>query len=77
MIVKFQNSSGDEREIGKSSDEKVIYQIINEFLTDHNYHSYYMRSWITEDQAKIVDVGSWSEFFHIYLEDGESWGNDK
>ena len=77
MIVKFQNSSGDEREIGRASDEKIAYQIINEFLADHNYKSYYMRSWITEDQVKIVDVGSWSEFFHIYLEDGESWGDNK
>ena len=73
MIVKFRNSYGSERELGRVQTEQEVNEIINQFLEDHNYKSYYWQIHFTEDGVKVVDVGSWSEFFHIYLEEGETW----
>lgn len=65
MILYFENSRGERREIGRPQTEEEIYIIINKFLDEHNYKSYYTRSWINENDPKetIYDVGSHSEFF--------------
>ena len=73
MIVKFRNSYGSERELGRVQTEQEVNKIINQFLEDHNYKSYYWQIHLTEDGVKVIDVGSWSEFFYIYLEEGETW----
>ena len=31
---------------------------------------------VHEQRCLCIDVGSWTEFFHAELEDGESWPND-
>lgn len=41
------------------------FKIINDFLDDHNYKSYYQRTWNKDDKTTVVDVGSWTEFFYI------------
>ena len=62
--VIFKNSKGQEREIGTDVDMNGAYKIIDKFLDDHNFKSYYKRVWEENGRTK-VDVGSWSEFFYI------------
>lgn len=71
-ILYFENSLGIRREIGNPKDEKEAFQIIHQFLNEHNYKSYYTRSWIDESnpKEKIYDVGSHSEFFIFYNSKG-------
>ena len=62
--VIFQNSRKQEREIGTAVDIEGAYKIIDKFLEEHNFKSYYKRVW--EENGRIkVDVGSWSEFFYV------------
>ena len=62
MNVYFQNSEGKMRVIGEAETEDQVYDIIQAFLDDHDYKSYYMRVWYDEGKTWI-DVGSWTEFF--------------
>lgn len=64
----FQNSQGLEREIAKVSNFNDVFTGIRNFLTDHNYKSYYIRSWKEDGRIKY-DVGSWSEFFYTDLKE--------
>ena len=68
LVLYFENSYGKRRVIGRATDESGIYKLINDFLDDHNYKSYYTRTWINENdnKEKIYDVGSHSEFFICY-----------
>ena len=43
----------------------TAFKVIDDFLADHNYKSYYKRTWNTDDKTTCVDVGSWSERFII------------
>lgn len=62
--VIFQNSRHEEREIGNVVDMNGAYDVIDKFLDEHNFKSYYKRVW--EENGRIkVDVGSWSEFMYI------------
>lgn len=62
--VIFQNSRKQEREIGTAVDINSAYCVIDKFLDEHNYISYYKRVW--EENGRIkVDAGSWSEFFYV------------
>lgn len=62
--VIFQNSRHEEREIGNAVDMNGAYDVIDKFLDEHNFKSYYKRVW--EENGRIkVDVGSWSEFMYI------------
>lgn len=73
-IVKFSNGVGEVRNIGISTDKDGCFKIINEFLDEHNYTSYYMRVWDTEfhgEPATKVDVGSWSQFFYLIKEENK------
>ena len=60
--VIFQNSKQEERQIGLASDYENANKIINKFLDEHNFKSYYTRGWI-ENGRMWLDVGSWTEFF--------------
>lgn len=62
--VIFQNSRKQEREIGTAADMNGAYDVIDKFLDEHNFKSYYKRVWEENGRTK-VDVGSWSEFFYI------------
>lgn len=62
--VIFQNSRQEEREIGTAADMEGAYKIMDKFMDDHNFKSYYKRVW--EENGRIkVDAGSWSEFFYV------------
>ena len=41
------------------------FKIINDFLNEHNYKSYYKKAWKICDKTTVVDVGSWTERFCI------------
>lgn len=62
--IIFENSRHEEREIGTSVDMEGAYKIIDKFLDEHNFKSYYKRVWEESGRTK-VDVGSWSEFLYI------------
>lgn len=66
MRLIFQSSNGNERIIGEPTTLKETDKIIDDFLKDHNFKSYYTRLWFEEDRLKY-DVGSYTEFF--FLED--------
>ena len=63
--ILFENSKGRQRIIGTAESEKIVFKVINNFLADHNYKSYYKRTWKTDDKTTAVDVGSWTERFYI------------
>lgn len=70
LILYFKNCCRNtKREIGRPETEAEVYQMIKAFLKEHDYISYYTRFWY-EGKEKYYDVGSHSEFFVLYNEDG-------
>ena len=65
LNVMFENSKGQKRIIGTVENEESAFKVINDFLDDHNYKSYYQRTWNKDDKTTVVDVGSHTEFFYI------------
>ena len=65
LNVMFENSKSQKRIIGTAETNDEAFKVINDFLTDHNYKSYYARTWKKDDKTTVVDVGSWSERFII------------
>ena len=65
LNVMFENSKGQKRIIGAVENEELAFKVINDFLDDHNYKSYYQRTWKKDDKTTVVDVGSHTEFFYI------------
>lgn len=63
--IIFENSRHEEREIGTAVDMECAYKIIDKFLDEHNFKSYYKNVYEIEKGKTRVDVGSWSEFFYI------------
>ena len=63
--ILFENSEGKKRIIGSAGSESGAFKLINNFLAEHNYKSYYKRTWKTDDKTTAVDVGSWIERFYI------------
>ena len=61
----FENSKGESRIIGTVENEESAFKIINDFLNEHNYKSYYKRTWEIGDNTTVVDIGSWAERFYI------------
>lgn len=64
----FQNSRGQERVIAKVNNFNDVFTAIYNFLDEHNYKSYYIRSWEEDGRIKY-DVGSWFEFFYTDLKE--------
>lgn len=63
LKVIFKNCVGHEREIGTAVDKKEAYRIIDKFLEEHNFKSYYKNVCEIEKGKTRIDVGSWTEFF--------------
>lgn len=72
MILYYNNYKNENIKIDEVKTEEEGYKKINEFLKEHNYTSYYTRSWIDEEDPKKmwIDFGSYVEFFTIYNEKG-------
>ena len=73
--VFFENSYGQERVIAEVQTMSEALDAIHEFLVEREYKSYYTRFWIEETEYEnepcvvlTFDVGSWSEFFHVYFD---------
>lgn len=62
MKLYFENGCGKERLIAECKTVQDAHKEIDKFLNEHNFKSYYSRSWGNEDGVTI-DVGSHSEFF--------------
>lgn len=74
MVLFFENSYGARRVLTTPQTFEEAVRDISKFLKDHSYTSYYMRTWrADEDDCQLVfDVGSHTEFFYLYKEDGWS-----
>lgn len=64
--VEFENRHDVRRVIGECETEQEAFKIIYDFLKEHNYRSYYTRVNEVDEHHLWVDVGSHTEFFHIY-----------
>ena len=60
--VYFQRSNGDFVLLWESCTKEDVSLVIKAFLDEHNYKSYYTRSWC-KDGMVWYDVGSHTEFF--------------
>ena len=58
----FQRSNGEHRLLATDVTEDEAYREMQKFMDEHNFTSYYTRSW-EKDDIKTYDVGSWTEFF--------------
>ena len=54
----------EKRLISSPKDEDDALNNIYKFCEERNFTIYYIRSW-EEDDCKIFDVGSHTEFFHL------------
>lgn len=73
--VFFENGYGKERVIAEVQTMDEALGAIRKFLVERGYKSYYTRFWLEETEHEnapcvvlTFDVGSWSEFFHIYFD---------
>ena len=65
MKLFFRNSDNELKTLGEPETEQQAFNMIMDFLKDHNYKMYYCRTWVTEEGTRIYDVGSHSEFFEL------------
>lgn len=69
MKLIFQNSKGVERVIAHPNNEEEAMKEIYKFCGDRNFKIYYVRSWM-ENNRKVYDVGSHTEFFYLEAMEG-------
>lgn len=62
--VYFENSHGVRRVIGQAENGNEVFDIINKFLEEHNFKSYYVELYKADDEW-VIDVGSHTEFFYV------------
>jgi hypothetical protein len=68
--VWFQDSKEKEKIIGQAKDKNDIFNVINKFLNEHNFRSYYIRTWYDPETKRTwYDVGSHVEFFFVKNEE--------
>ena len=75
LNVMFENSNGQLRIIGTVENEESAFKVINDFLDDHNYKSYYQRTWKKDDKTKeentIMDFSGrviWCIMFYLKIQ---------
>lgn len=72
----FRRSNGERILLAENVDKNGAFKIMSKFLDDHNYKSYYTRTW-EKDNELWMDVGSWSEFGVLVYKDENICGNPK
>lgn len=72
MRLIFINKNAERIDLGNYSTQEEANKKIKNFLTELGYNSPYWRIAMFSDRY-VYDVGSWSEFFHLYL--GDEDGN--
>jgi len=66
-VVDFESSNGKFREIGEALSLDKAVNIVEDFLQAQGFEVPYIRMWQEPENNKyMVDVGSHTEFFHIY-----------
>ena len=58
----FKRSNGEKVLLGEDITEEQAMILMNNFLKEHNYKSYYTRAYKVDNRV-YYDVGSWSEEF--------------
>ena len=58
----FRRSNGDRMLLAENIDRNSAFKVMSKFLADHNYKSYYTRTW-EKDNELWMDVGSHTQFF--------------
>lgn len=66
----FERSNGERILLATNVDQNAAFAIMHQFLDDHNYKSYYTRTW-QEGNELWMDVGSHTEFFILVYKEGE------
>lgn len=66
--IYFISSDGEPRLLARNVPLEKAVIIMHEFMSYHNFRSYYTRSW-DDECGRWFDVGSWTEFF--------LWGDPK
>ena len=77
MNVYFRDSYGKRRLLEANvKDKEAVWKIIQKFLDDHNYKSYYTRVWYNEGYT-WYDVGSHTEYFLVDENMMEQYENEQ
>ena len=63
MNLYFNDNYGNYRFLGWVEDREEATKSIQKFLDDHNFVSYYTRTWKDKKGREWFDVGSHCEFF--------------
>lgn len=63
--VYFRRSNGEDKFLANCADFNTVNEVIQHFLKQHNYKSYYSRMWISAPGHLKIDVGSHTEFFIV------------
>lgn len=58
----FERSNGERILLAENVDRDGAFPVMSKFLADHNYKSYYTRTWEKGNEL-WMDVGSHTEFF--------------
>lgn len=74
MKLIFQNSQGIERIIAFPNSEEEAMKEINKFCKERNFKICYVRTWM-ENNRKVYDVGSHTEFFYLEKMEGSVWAD--
>ncbi len=69
MKLYFKNGRDEKRLIAEPKTHEETTKEINKFCDDRNFKIHYIRTWIDSNGLKVFDVGSWSEFFLLNMED--------
>ena len=64
----FRRSNGEYRLIGTNVTEEKAYVLMQAFMFEHDFRSYYIREWAVNGE-RWFDVGSHTEFFVWKKED--------
>lgn len=64
----FERSNGERVLLAENVDQKAANVVMKQFLDDHNFKSYYTRTWEHENEL-WMDVGSHTEFFILVYKD--------
>lgn len=70
MLLYFEDSRGQRRIISNPTTVSDMWKDINNFLSNHNYKSYYSRVNFGETEW-VIDFGSHSDFFIVKNFDDE------
>lgn len=66
----FKRSNGEKVLLGENVTEQQAMVLMNNFLAEHNYKSYYTRAYKMGNRV-YYDVGSWSEEFIFVSKEGD------